>query len=126
VPMEQAPSPVEAATIPCQYQEKFIAYKYDPAPISWTYPEYPQEARARKESGTVWCHVFVDTTGVVAQAHVMRQLTPSLDEAALRAARATKSTPARRDDGSKVAVWKAISMTFSLPDSSNTGGRPLR
>src|SRR5262245_61199491 len=112
--MQQASSPVVAATIPCQYQEKYIAHKFDAAPILETFPEYPEEGRARKESGTVWCHVFVDTTGVVAQAHVMRSLTPSLDEAALRAARATKFTPALRDDGSKVAVWVAISMTFRL------------
>lgn len=74
--------------------------------------EYPPLLRDAGIGGTVHVRIFVDVEGVVQNAVVGRSSGHDpLDEAALRAARAMRFTPAL-DVDEPVAVWIAIPITF--------------
>lgn len=77
-------------------------------------PKYPEEARAAGEEGTVLCHVFIDATGRVIDAHILQASTKALNNAAFVAARGALFKPARRKDGATVAVWMVIPIEFSV------------
>ena len=122
VPMERSTEP-DSRIIPCQHEQKHIDYSHEPELLSMSDPEYPEAARAARLEGTVLCHVYVETTGLVANAHVIQSATRSLDEAALQAARTAMFKPALRDDKSKVAVWMVIPVEFNVGDLPTSGGR---
>ena len=74
--------------------------------------EYPALLRDAGIGGTVHVQIFVDTAGVVQNAVVGRSSGHGpLDEAALRAARVMRFTPAL-DVDEPVPVWIAIPITF--------------
>ena len=77
--------------------------------------EYPPLLRDARIGGTVHVQIFVDVAGVVRNAVVGRSSGHDpLDEAALRAARVMRFTPALNED-EPVPVWVAIPITF-IPD----------
>ncbi len=77
-------------------------------------PAYPLDAARRLESGTVKLQLFVDPTGRVANALVVRSSgSASLDTAARDQARTWRFTPARRD-GKPVTDLVEIEIEFKL------------
>jgi protein TonB len=86
---------------------EFIAVEQKPAVVESGVPEYPESARRSAIEGTVFVMVVVDKEGKFASAEVLRG--PSeLQEPALKAARATKFSPARQND-------KPVSCKVVLP-----------
>ncbi|MHB9028117.1 MAG: energy transducer TonB [Candidatus Latescibacterota bacterium] len=86
---------------------EFIAVEEKPAVSENAVPEYPESARRSAIEGTVFVMVVVDKEGKVASAEVLRG-PAELHESALKAARATKFTPARQND-------KPVSCKVVLP-----------
>jgi len=122
VPMEQAPDPnpspepnaVAVRVIPCKHEPVGDVFKWEPELLSMTDPQYPEAARKAGSEGTVICHVYIDTAGLVTQAHVSVSVTAPLDEAALQSARTAKFRPAIRADKSAAATWMNLPVQFKL------------
>ena len=103
------PSPPAAAVAP--KQAKIDA---PPKPHKAIKPDYPKGARQRGEQGDVVLEIRVNAAGIVDRVDVV---SPSgfseLDEAAVRAARAARFTPAK-SGGSAVASTARLTLTFKL------------
>jgi TonB family protein len=76
-------------------------------------PAYPETARERAAEGDVVLDLVVDAGGSVESARVVRGVDPSLDVAALQAARTFRFDPAKRA-GRTVAVRMRWSVQFRL------------
>ena len=77
-------------------------------------PDYPRGARQRGEQGEVTVEMRVDESGAVSAASVVASSGfPELDEAALRAVRSARFTPAK-SGGKSVAATARIALTFKL------------
>ena len=103
------PSPPAPAVAP--KQAKIDA---PPKPHKAIKPDYPKGARQRGEQGDVVLEIRVNAAGIVDRVDVV---SPSgfseLDEAAVRAARAARFTPAK-SGGSSVASTARLTLTFKL------------
>lgn len=93
----------------------FIPHDTPPRVKDRILPEYPEIAKKAGIEGTVLLHLFVDETGKVLKAYVAKSLEPSLDQAALEAARKTTFYPALQRD-KPVGVWVAYPVRFQLKD----------
>jgi protein TonB len=70
-------------------------------------PPYPRDAYVRRQQGTVVLHLQVTSVGAVGSVRVARSSgIPSLDEAAIEAARGWRYTPARRGGTSMAMVFE--------------------
>ncbi len=76
-------------------------------------PEYSEEARKAKYSGTVVLYVEVDTTGKARNLRVVRSLGLGLDEKAIEAVNKWKFRPGYKD-GKPVTVAATIEVNFRL------------
>ena len=103
------PSPPAPAVAP--KQAKIDA---PPKPNKAIKPDYPKGARQRGEQGDVVLEIRVNAAGIVDRVDIV---SPSgfseLDEAAVRAARAARFTPAK-SGGSAVASTARLTLTFKL------------
>ena len=85
-----------------------------PKPHKTIKPDYPKGARQRGEQGDVVLEIRVNAAGIVDRVDIV---SPSgfseLDEAAVRAARAARFTPAK-SGGSSVASTARLTLTFKL------------
>ena len=103
------PSPPAPAVAP--KQAKIDA---PPKPHKAIKPDYPKGARQRGEQGDVVLEIRVNAAGIVDRVDVV---SPSgfseLDEAAVRAARTARFTPAK-SGGSAVASTARLTLTFKL------------
>ena len=85
-----------------------------PKPRKTIRPDYPKGARQRGEQGDVVLEIRVNAAGIVDRVDIV---SPSgfseLDEAAVRAARAARFTPAK-SGGSAVASTARLTLTFKL------------
>lgn len=77
-------------------------------------PSYPEEARAGKIMGTVVLDLTVGTDGKVAAVRVLDSPSALLSQAAVDAVRQWEFEPARRQDGSPVAVLYVMTIRFAL------------
>jgi TonB family protein len=84
-----------------------------PVLISKVEPEYSEEARKAKFSGTVVLSVVVDTSGVARSIHVVRSLGLGLDEKAVEAVAHWRFRPATRN-GLPVNVAAYVEVNFRL------------
>ena len=82
-----------------------VLYKVD--------PEYSEEARKAKYSGTVVLQLVVDPTGRAREIHVVRSLGLGLDEKAIEAVNKWKFRPGYKG-GQAVAVQATIEVNFRL------------
>jgi periplasmic protein TonB len=82
-----------------------VLYKVD--------PEYSEEARKAKYSGTVWISLIVDPQGRAQNLKVVRSLGFGLDEKAMEAVAKWKFKPGMKD-GHPVAVVATIEVNFRL------------
>lgn len=76
-------------------------------------PAYTRDAMARRIEGAVMIQCVVEPDGTVSHATVLRSLDPGLDQEALKAARAWRFEPGRRE-GKPVPVRVIIELTFTL------------
>jgi TonB family protein len=83
------------------------------ARCEWTKPKYTPEAVAQEVEADVVLSVVVSSSGAVAEARSVKHVGYGLDEAAERAYRAARCTPALRD-GKAVAERKLVKMTFGF------------
>lgn len=120
-PEEREPSAVErsgspmlsAGDVETDVRLPIIPHDTPPSIVEYVQPEYPQDARNAGIEGVVLLHLFVDEQGKVTIAHVVKSVEPSLDEAALEAARRTSFRPALKGD-EPVGVWVAYPAEFRL------------
>lgn len=84
-----------------------------PIPIYKIEPEYSEEARKAKYSGTVLLQVIIDDHGLTRDIHVIRPLGLGLDEKAIEAVAKWRFRPAMRA-GRPVAVQANIEVNFRL------------
>ena len=89
VPPAAVPPPVES----------FVAFDTPPQRVEVVEPVYPEIARELHAQGTVLVQVTVDETGQVIDAVVVESTTiEALEQAALKAARASQFKPAKQRD----------------------------
>jgi TonB family protein len=86
-----------------------------PAVMSKVDPEYSEEARAAKLSGTVRLSVVVDKEGVARNIRVVNSLGSGLDEKAIEAVSQWRFRPGQKD-GQPVNVRATIEVNFQLID----------
>jgi TonB family protein len=84
-----------------------------PSLVSKVEPEYSEEARAAKYSGTVLLKVVVDVDGLAKNIEVVNSLGMGLDEQAVLAIQRWKFKPGEKD-GVPVAVMAQIEVNFKL------------
>ena len=118
--METPASPAETAAEPHQppapssaapRQAKLTA---PPRPRTSIRPDYPKGARQRGEQGEVVLEISVSADGTVGGVSVVSSSGfPELDEAAVRAARRARFTPAKAD-GRPVASTARLTLSFQL------------
>lgn len=87
------------AAVPPPPAESFVAFDTPPQRIEVAEPDYPEIARDLHAQGTVLVQVTVDETGKVIEAVVVESTTiEALEQAALKAARASLFKPAKQRD----------------------------
>ena len=85
-----------------------------PKPCKTIKPDYPKGARQRGEQGEVLLEIRVDAAGIVASVNIISSCGFSeLDEAAVRAVRTARFTPAK-SGGSPVASTARLKLDFRL------------
>ncbi len=84
-----------------------------PVPIYKIEPEYSEEARKAKYSGTVLLSIIIDADGNTRDIHVVRPLGLGLDQKAIEAVSKWRFRPAMRN-GRPVAVQAQIEVSFRL------------
>ena len=85
-----------------------------PKPYKTIKPDYPKGARQRGEQGEVILEIRVDAAGIVASVNIISSCGFSeLDEAAVRAVRTARFTPAK-SGGSPVASTARLKLDFKL------------
>ena len=85
-----------------------------PKPHKAIKPDYPKGARQRGEQGDVVLEIRVNAAGIVDHVDIVSPSGfPELDEAAVRAARTARFTPAK-SGGSPVASTARLTLTFKL------------
>ena len=103
------PSPPAPAVAP--KQAKIDA---PPKPHKTIKPDYPKGARQRGEQGDVVLEIRVNAAGIVDRVDIVSPSGfPELDEAAVRAARTARFTPAK-SGGSPVASTARLTLNFKL------------
>lgn len=94
--------------------DEFVAVEQIAEMIHYETPVYPRLAEQAGLEGVVWIKALVGSNGDVRDAVVYKSSgTPSLDEAALKAAPACKFKPAIQN-GRPVAMWVTYRVLFEL------------
>lgn len=97
-------------------REKFIPLEKQPEMVAGATPQYPRMARKAGISGAVWIRALIDKKGKVRLAEVYKSSgSPSLDDAALRAAYRSIFSPGIQN-GRAVLVWVTYKVEFKLED----------
>jgi protein TonB len=76
-------------------------------------PEYSEEARRAKYSGTVLVYIEVDTSGLPRNLRVVKGIGLGLDEKAIEAVSKWRFKPGRKD-GKPVTVRAQVEVSFRL------------
>lgn len=93
--------------------DAFIPYSNPPIVKYKPAPEYPELARKAGLEGKVFVKVFIGLDGAVKRAVLLRGTAEALDKAALQASYKATFQPAE-NNGQPVAVWFALTYTFTL------------
>ena len=105
------PPPAPPAPAVAPKQAKIDA---PPKPHKTIKPDYPKGARQRGEQGEVILEIRVNAAGIVDRVDIVSSCGfPELDEAAVRAARTARFTPAK-SGGSPVASTARLTLSFKL------------
>jgi periplasmic protein TonB len=114
----QAPPPPPAEKKVEEEPQYFVAVQDMPEPIGGIAAiqskiVYPEIAKRAGVEGKVYVTAFVDETGTVTKAIVLKGIGAGCDEAALKAVKATKFKPGRQR-GTAVKVQVSIPVIFRL------------
>lgn len=113
-PVLPQPQPDFSTPQPSTPQPRQARVDAPPRPMRAIKPEYPKGARQRGEQGDVVIEMTVNSHGAVDKASVVTSSGyAELDEAALRAVRSAKFTPAKSGRES-VASTARLTLTFKL------------
>jgi TonB family protein len=93
-----------------------------PIVIIQSNPDYPEEARRKKISGTCLISFTVDTDGIPRSVRVVKGLEPSLDANAIQAIETWRFKPARKDGKTPVPFDLTTEVSFRLLDKHESGG----
>jgi TonB family protein len=96
----------------------FVPVDKQPVPIKNPAPVYPVIARRAGIEGTVWVKIWVDETGKVRKAQVIKTDKDILNQSAINAAIQWTFTPAILN-GKPVAVWVSVPFKFKLNPAGN-------
>ncbi|MFA7227777.1 MAG: energy transducer TonB [Melioribacteraceae bacterium] len=91
----------------------FIEVDKAPVLISKLMPEYPKLAKLAGIEGTVYVKILVDENGDIEEARVEKGVKDILDEAALKAAKNAKFSPALLKE-KPVKIWVVLPIAFKL------------
>jgi len=92
----------------------YVAYEIPPKPIIPIIPIYPDKAKKSGIEGTIYIQYFIDKTGNVTEAWVIKGISNfGLDESALAAVRNSSWEPALQG-GMKVGIWQTVPVKFEL------------
>ncbi|MEW6207706.1 MAG: TonB family protein [Acidobacteriota bacterium] len=84
-----------------------------PVALNRPRPNYTEEARKNKVSGTARVYALVGSDGIVKQVKVIRGLSDGLNEEAIRAAMQMRFRPAIRN-GQAVDYWVTVDIEFNI------------
>jgi TonB family protein len=93
--------------------EAAVSVDSKPVPLNRPRPNYTEEARVNKISGTARVRVLVGADGTVKDVRIQVGLPGGLNEEAIRAARQMRFRPATKD-GRAVAYWVPVDIEFNL------------
>jgi periplasmic protein TonB len=105
--------PVPVAPVDPSIYNDFVSSSALPQLKFQAKADYPEIARRMRVEGTVMVHVLVGPSGGVDQAVIMNSVHPTLDRAALVAAKKCRFTPAKQRQ-LKVKAWVAIPFRFKM------------
>jgi periplasmic protein TonB len=114
----EAPPPPKVEKKVEEEPQYFVAVEEMPEPIGGIAAiqskiVYPEIAKRAGVEGKVYVLAFVDETGIVTKAQILKGLGAGLDEAALNAVKATKFKPGKQR-GKPVRVQVSIPIVFRL------------
>lgn len=124
--LELAPSPSASTTpasgdgppsmlnAPDMSSSKSPGNIYPPMPLKQPEAVYSDKARREGISGTCLVSLIVDSYGMPQNVHIVKSLTPDLDQKALEAVRGYRFRPARKGDGTPVPVKITVQVDFHL------------
>jgi TonB family protein len=84
-----------------------------PVALNRPRPNYTEEARKNKVSGTARVYALVGSDGAVRQVRIIRGLSDGLNEEAIRAAMQMRFRPAMRN-GQMVDYWVTVDIEFNI------------
>lgn len=111
---------IDSLAPPLPPKPGYPVYKYPgdqvspPSCVSCPDPSYSAVARYRGVQGTVVLEAVVSPEGRITSPHVIKFLGYGLDEAAFEAVKRWKLRPAKKKDGTPVAIVVPIEVTFRL------------
>jgi TonB family protein len=112
--LNPAPVAVQTAPGPDPEEERIYSLTSDmvqPELERRVNPRYPELDRKWGNGGRVILNLLIDKKGDVKEANILRSVNARIDAAAVRAARAWKYRPARRE-GKAVSVYKVAVLDF--------------
>jgi len=83
--------------------------------------KYPEDAQRNKLEGKVYIQFVVSSTGQIIQAKVVKKLSPSLDEEALRVINSFPRWIPGELNGKKVPVYRVMQVVFKYAPVDNAG-----
>lgn len=83
--------------------------------------KYPEDAQRNKLEGKVYIQFVVSSIGQIIQAKVVKKLSPSLDEEALRVINSFPRWIPGELNGKKVPVYRVMQVTFKYTPVENAG-----
>lgn len=115
-PAPPPPPPQQAIATYSEESPIFIAYEEPPEVITRVKPDYPELAREAGIEGKVYLNVYVDESGKVKKAVVMKGVpNTGLDEAALTAIEQWVYKPATQR-GKPIGVWISQVVKFEIAE----------
>jgi len=91
----------------------YVPYDQAPEPIKQVTPKYPDLATRAGMEGTVWVKLWIDETGKVVKAEVLKSDAEIFDQPALDAGKQWLFKPAM-SKGKPIAVWVSVPFRFKL------------
>jgi TonB family protein len=104
------PDPPRSRPVPFDKQAGIT----EPVIVQKTPPVYPKDAKEAGVQGIVLLSAALDTQGKPSDIRVLESPDPRLSEAAVAAAREWRWEPARRSDGTPIAVYFTVTFNFRL------------
>ncbi len=93
---------------------EFVGGISPPVPIYQPQAQYSDQARKTKFQGLCLVSLIVDARGSPQNVHVIKSLTPDLDQKAIEAVSKYRFEPARKKDGTPVPVMITVEVDFHL------------